>query len=126
MNSYSKDDQLGRQIKKVGTRKATNELEDTLQAECENHLKINGITYLHIPQSAYQHRRSKKALAGWPDLMIFDPCDDYNRALFVELKKKGGTTTGHQKRKGRRVSILLVDNFEDFEETLNEFLNITK
>ena len=123
MPAYTKNDQLGRTIKKVGTRKATTEKESTLQDECENHLKVQGISYLHIPQSAYQHRRSKSVLAGWPDLMIFEPDGKYNRSLFIELKKKGGKPTGHQKRKARRLNVMLIDNFEDFREQLELFLN---
>ena len=120
---FSKDKQAGRTIKKVGTRKPTTEKESTLQDECENHLKVQGVSYLHIPQSAYQHRRSKSVLAGWPDLMIFEPSEKYNRSLFIELKKKGGKPTGHQKRKARRLNVMLIDNFEDFKEQLDNFLN---
>ena len=123
MPSYTKAEQLNRQIRKVGTHKATTEPERNLQEECENHLKVQGITYLHIPTTAYQNKRSKGVLAGWPDLMIFEPDGEYNRALFVELKKRGGKATGHQKRKARRVNVLLVDNFEDFEEVLDKFLD---
>ena len=110
--------------------------EDRLQAQCEEYLEIQKIPYLHIPNQAFQGKRTvaSKYLKGWPDLMIFSrfhfPEDEnifchvpYNHALFIELKTAKGKTTQGQTNRMKNLNCQIVRSLDDFIKAVEEFIN---
>ena len=118
---YSKAKMLRRPHE--GEEQADREPEARLQELCEQYLDARGITYLHIPAAAYQGRAAH-ALAGWPDLMIFQPDGFYNSVLCVELKSKRGKVRTAQARKARHIEMYVVRSFDYFQKVVNKFMEV--
>jgi len=103
--------------------------EDRLQAQCEEYLEIQKIPYLHIPNQAFQGKRTvaSKYLKGWPDLMIFDKGlksnAGINLVLFIELKTAKGKTTQGQTNRMKNLNCQIVRSLDDFIKAVEEFIN---
>ena len=117
--------------------KPVNKDEARLQSQCEEYLEIHKIPYLHIPNQAFQGKRTvaSKYLKGWPDLMIFSyfhfPEDEnnfchvpYNHALFIELKTAKGKVTQGQENRMKNLNCQIVRSLDDFIKVVEEFINV--
>lgn len=105
--------------------KSVNSDESRLQAQCEEWLEICKIPYLHIPNCAFEGKRkvASKYLKGWPDFIIFTIDENYNRALFIELKIKKGKTTQGQENRAKNLQLNIVRSLDDFILKVERFLN---
>ena len=98
--------------------------EDVLQRQCEKVLEIKDMHYVHIPNSMFRGKFKwlAKKLCGVPDLIIFKRDEEYDKVLFVELKKKTGKPTTAQKRFAWWFHVFLIKSLDDFVEVLNKFI----
>ena len=137
MPPYPKSKQTGNLKITISEFKAIKYKESQLQKECEEWLESEKIVYLRIPEEVTrlcspqskvtQHVKNSisKYLKGWPDLMIFDPDEFFNRCLLVELKSKKGRMSQSQKNLARKVHVLEIRSLEDFVANVERFLNGT-
>lgn len=107
------------------------ETEAEIQAKCEDWLLLKGMTFLRIPDAAYKNVgscswRDRKQIAdylkGWPDLMIWEPQEDCNRVLAIELKRKGGRLSQGQRKVHQRITASVCYSLEEFIETVEQFI----
>ena len=109
--------------------------EARLQTQCEEYLEIQKIPYLHIPNQAFQGKRTvaSKYLKGWPDLMIFKRIihnvvdhltllDEYNYTLFIELKTAKGKVTQGQENRAKMLNVKIVRSLDDFIKAVEGFI----
>lgn len=102
--------------------------EALLQNQCESYLELNGIEYLHIPNSMWASLFQNKSfgalnecsdyLKGWPDLLIFD---GKGRYLAIELKTETGKASHAQNDKKRSLAGHICRDFNSFMGIVNEW-----
>ena len=120
---FGKDKSLRKPID-VAKHKAHAGMEDELQQQCEEILKIMHVQYVHFPNAIFKGNISwiGKMFKGLPDLIIFGRGQRFDRVLFVELKRDTGEFSGGQKTFARWFHVFDVRDVEDFTDLLNEFL----
>lgn len=121
---YPKDRTLGRQAIEISDYKKTAKNEAELQTVCEQWLRENKIYFVHVPDSAYQNKRSAHKLLGVPDLLVFIPegKGHYNRSVLFELKSKTGKIRTGQERTARQVNVIVIRSFAAFVDEMQDFL----
>ncbi len=104
------------------------ENEAHLQSQCEEWLTLEKISYLHIPNAAYnllvKHRYSNlaKKLKGIPDLLIFKKLENgRNECLCIELKTSKGKQSQGQKNVAKHINVVIKRSFEDVQKEVREF-----
>lgn len=73
--------------------------------------------------------KAEGVLAGMPDLIIPEPCEDFH-GMFIEMKTPTGTTSPHQKEILRRLNnsgyaVFVCRSFEDFQAAVNKYFQQT-
>jgi len=100
--------------------------EDELQKNCEDWLKAQKITYVHIGQQTYRNAKSKSTYKGIPDLLIFAKFRDHNMAHLVELKSLKGSARAGQYAWAQGLNVYLLRAFEDFKKSVVGFLEMVE
>lgn len=129
---FSKSKQTGNKQIDVQEYKAIYSDEETLQRQCENLLDLMGLKYYRIPDAIWKFKgttpATRKILSGYfkglPDLTVLIPLDDiYCKAVCFELKTKKGKLTGGQKQFQRKLPLIIIRSFEQFQLELKNFLD---
>ncbi len=138
---FSKSKQLNNKSIDVQEYKEINSNEDSLQKQCEGLLDSMKIEYYRIPEDItrlnspthpvkipqYLKNLITKYFKGKPDLLCLIPHDDiYIKAVAFELKTKKGTLNPGQKEFQRKLPLIIIRSFEQFQECLNSFLDSGK
>lgn len=131
MLKFSKAKQTQRKSIDVQEFKEIYNNEAALQRQCESYLKALGLVFYRIPDFIWRFKgttpATRKLLSayfkGLPDLTVLIPFDDiYAKAVCFELKTKKGKLTGGQKAFQRKLPLIIVRSFEQFQKEMEAFL----
>lgn len=133
---YSKQKQVGKKSMDVQEFQKWQGRESDLQRACEQVLDLLGITYIRLPDSLYRSifankrisahikKEIARSIKGLPDIIILLPDEDeiYCKACCIELKTKSGKLTQGQKNFAKRLPVIVVRSFEQFQQVVNDFV----
>ena len=126
---FSKSKQLDNKKIDVQEYKEIHSDEAALQNQCENLLNTLKIEYYRVPDFIWKNKSPRlrnlasKYFKGKPDLLCLIPFDDiYIKAIAFELKTEKGRLTQGQQNWQRRLPLIIIRSFEQFQECLNSFL----
>ena len=128
---FSKKKQTGNKQIDAQQYKAITQNEASLQKQCEQLLDMMHLRYYRIPDAIWKFKGTTPAtrailsnyFKGLPDLTVLIPLDEiYCKAVCFELKTKKGKLTGGQKRFQRKLPLIIIRSFDQFQKELEVFL----
>jgi hypothetical protein len=103
------------------------------------YLEIKKLLFSKVAQETYTTNwgvttKNKKSglRKGVPDMIIIIPGKQYNKLLFIEMKKKKGSVIGQEQQywnkelnKCKNVSSFICYGFDEAKQVVDKFLNIS-
>ena len=106
--------------------------EDNFQMVCASFLNYSNVLWCHVANERLTNKiagyrlKQKGVKSGVPDILIFEPCKNFN-GLAIELKIAPNKPTDNQIKWLKDLSAKgwltkVCYNFNDFEELVNSYL----
>lgn len=110
------------------------EKEASIQSKVENYCTVQGLKFIRIPDTAYSvlfgtpgipaHVKAllSNYLKGVPDITILKPYESHNKALLMEIKRKGGKVSQGQKNWHKGLNVVVCWGFEECKLEIDKFI----